>query len=85
MLPDGHPLGFSITTAKLCLMWFFCYMYLDAGENHSSKWWPQYVRIRKGLGTKLLTEYDCGDTFKLINQKVKIDLNILHIGNMGRY
>lgn len=32
-----------------------------------------------------MTEHDCGDIFKLINQKVKIDPNILHIGNVGRY
>lgn len=31
-----------------------------------------------------MTEHDCGDIFKLINQKVKIDPNILHISNVGR-
>ena len=70
---------------KIVLDVVFCYTYLEAGENQSSKWWPQCVRVRKGPGTTLVTEYDRGDIFKLINQKVKVDPNILHIGNVGRY
>lgn len=85
MLPDGHPLGFSIITAKLCLMCFFLLHVLRCREKPFFKIVASMCQNRKGLGTKLLTEHDRDDTFKLINQKVKIDLNILHIGNVGRY
>lgn len=59
-------------------------MHLDAGENSLQNGGLSVSESGRVLAPSWWLD-DCGDMFSLLIQKVKIDPNILHIGNVGRY